>query len=295
MKIHPPKAKMKLRPPTPEDVPECGQIIYDAFCSIADKHNFPYDFPTIESAIGMAEMSINNPSIYGVVAEIDGKVVGSNFLWEYDAIRGVGPITIAPDTQSKGIGRELMQDVIDRGKGAEGVRLVQDSFNAASLSLYASLGFEVVEPLALMEGVINSNFESEGTEVREIRETDLEACATLARSVLGHDRNNELTHIASQFPGYVALRDGWITAYASAPSIWQLNHAVAEDVSDMKTLLSGAARLTKGRLSFLLPTRQAELFRWCLSGGLWVVKPMTLMAMGDYEPPRVTYLPSVLY
>jgi hypothetical protein len=45
-----------------------------------------------------------------------------------------------------------MQAALERGKDSIGVRLVQDVFNTASISLYASLGFEVKEPLMLMSG-----------------------------------------------------------------------------------------------------------------------------------------------
>ncbi len=80
-----------------------------------------------------------------------------------------------------------------------------------------------------------------------------------------------------------------------APVFWQLNHAVAESTEDMQVLLSGAQTLEAQPLSFLLPVRQAELFRWCLSHGMKVIKPMFLMTMGEYQEPRGSYLPSVLY
>jgi hypothetical protein len=77
--------------------------------------------------------------------------------------------------------------------------------------------------------------------------------------------------------------------------MWQLNHAVAETTEDMQALLSGAAAQLQQPLSFLLPTRQSDLFRWCLSKGMKVVKPMSLMSMGGYIEPRGCFLPSVLY
>ncbi|MER3423912.1 MAG: GNAT family N-acetyltransferase, partial [Nitrospiraceae bacterium] len=46
---------------------------------------------------------------------------------------------------------------------------------------------------------------------------------------------------------------------------------------------------------FLLPTRNADLFRWCLEQGLRVVQPMTLMSQGLYQKPAGTFLPSILY
>jgi hypothetical protein len=45
----------------------------------------------------------------------------------------------------------------------------------------------------------------------------------------------------------------------------------------------------------LLPIRRAGVFRWALSEGLRVMKPMTLMAMGQYNEPHGSFFPSVLY
>jgi len=46
---------------------------------------------------------------------------------------------------------------------------------------------------------------------------------------------------------------------------------------------------------FLLPTRNAAMFRWCLENGLRVVEPMTLMASGLYNQPAGVFLPSILF
>jgi len=88
---------------------------------------------------------VQRDDFYGVVALRDGQPVGSNFLSLMDLVAGVGPITIDSSCQGEGVGRALMQDVIDyaRRNNIEPVRLLQDSFNVASLSLYASLGFDV--------------------------------------------------------------------------------------------------------------------------------------------------------
>ena len=45
----------------------------------------------------------------------------------------------------------------------------------------------------------------------------------------------------------------------------------------------------------LLPTRNAELSRWCLSEGLRVVQPLTQMSCGLYNEPRGAYMPSILF
>jgi predicted N-acetyltransferase YhbS len=286
---------VQIRSMKQEEAEICGRICYEAFKTIAERHNFRPDFPTPESAIQLAQAFNASPQVFGVVAESDGRIVGSNYLWEYDAIRAVGPITIDPSVQAQGTGRKLMEAVIERGQGSAGIRLVQDSFNAASLSLYASLGFDVKEPLVLIEGEPKGDVPA-GIKVRPIKEEDFGECAELCRKVHGFERINELKNTPPYLTSFVAVRDGRITAYASAPHFWALNHAVAESEKDMQALLTGVGNLSDGQpVSLLLPTRQTALFRWCLKKGMRVVKPMTLMAMGEYREPRGCYLPSVGY
>jgi hypothetical protein len=81
----------------------------------------------------------------------------------------------------------------------------------------------------------------------------------------------------------------------TAPTFWLANHGVAETESDMQALIVGAAAASDQPLSFLLPTRQAVLFRWCLDQGMRALKPMTLMTIGEYRAPSGCYMPSVFY
>lgn len=286
---------VQIRAMRQEDVETCGRICYEAFKNISERHNFRSDFSSAEVATQLSQALFASPQVFSIVAADDGRVIGSNHLWEYDEIRAVGPITIDPHAQAKGTGRKLMQAVIERGKGSRGVRLVQDSFNAASLSLYSSLGFDVKEPLVLIEGAPQGDLPA-GTEVRPLSEEDYDECAALCQKAHGIERTVEMKNTPPFLTSFVAVRDGRVTAYSSAPHFWALNHAVAESEEDMQAVLTGAANLSNGQpLSLLLPTRQTDLFRWCLKKGMRVLKPMTLMAMGEYQEPRTCYLPSVGY
>ena len=190
----------------------------------------------------------------------------------------------------------LMQAVIDRAKqqNAPGVRLVQDAFNTASMSLYTSLGFDPKEPLALVSGHCR-DAASAPRDVRRMTESDLPGCAELCRKVHGIDRNGELADALNHSGPIVRERGGRIVAYMSSPNFWIPNHAVAETLDDMKALFLGATALTHAPLGMLIPIRNAELFRWLLSQGLRVMKPMTLMAMGKYHEPRGVFFPSVSF
>jgi predicted N-acetyltransferase YhbS len=55
---------------------------------------------------------IANKDIYTVVAETEGRIVGSNFLWENSVIASVGPLSVDPGCQDASVGRRLMQNSI---------------------------------------------------------------------------------------------------------------------------------------------------------------------------------------
>jgi len=290
------ESRLTLRRPRVDDLPQLGRILYEAFKTFHERHRFEPDIPSQEMGVQFMQMLIAHRRIWGVAAEVDGRPVGSNFLDERDPIRGVGPITVDPAAQARGIGRKLMQAVIDRGQsaGAPGIRLVQDAFNTASMSLYTSLGFDSKEPLALVRGRCRSSPDADA-EVSLMTDDDLPACGELHRSVHGFTRNGALADDLKHLGSVVLKRNGRIVAYSSAPSFWIANHGVAETEQDMRQLLLGASRVSKQPLWMLLPIRCAELFRWALSEGLRVMKPMTLMAMGQYNEPRGSFFPSVLY
>src|SRR5579862_5849790 len=85
--------KIILRQGRPEDAQRAGLICYEAFKNIAEKHGFAPDFPSAEVGAGLASSLLARSDIYSVFAELDGNVVGSNYLWENATIAGVGPIT----------------------------------------------------------------------------------------------------------------------------------------------------------------------------------------------------------
>ncbi len=183
----------QIRRATREDLDVCGEICHRAFCAIGDQHNFPHDFPDVATAKGIIGSMLSNPGFYGVVAEVDGRIAGSNFMDERAPITGIGPISVDPDVQNSGAGRAMMQHMLDRvaANRLPGVRLVQVAYHNRSFSLYAKLGFEVREPLSLMIGpLINESIP--GYKVRAATEADVAACDRLHFTVHGHERGGEL-------------------------------------------------------------------------------------------------------
>ena len=283
---------MTIRRAKPQDAAACGQICFEAFHKISTEHNFPPDVPAPEQGIGILTQLFSHPGFYCVVAEADGRLAGSNCLDERNAIAGVGPITIDPQAQNRGVGRKLMDAVLDRARERNfaGVRLVQAAFHNRSLSLYTTLGFDVREPLSVMQGpAIKKVYD--GFAVRKAQPSDLEACNRVALQVHGHHRGGELADAIQQGTAIMVERQGRITGYASSLAFF--GHAVAETNPDLQAIIAAADGF--GGPGILIPSRNAELFRWCLGHGLRVVQPMTLMSIGLYNQPNGAFLPSVTY
>jgi GNAT superfamily N-acetyltransferase len=285
-------ADLRLRAGRSEDAERLGSICYGAFGAISEAHSFPPDFPSPEMAGGLLASLLSREDVYSVVAEADGRVVGSNFLWENGTIAGVGPITIDPAAQNAAVGRRLMEDVLRRAKerNIAGVRLVQAAYHGRSLSLYAKLGFDAREPLSNLQGPAIGE-RVPGYDVRPATKEDLVACNELALRVHGHDRGSELLGAIGQETANVVEHDGRITGYATGVGFF--GHVVGETNEDLKALI-GAAPGFPGP-GFLLPTRNGEVLRWCLERGLRIVQPMTLMSVGLYNEPAGAFIPSILY
>jgi predicted N-acetyltransferase YhbS len=295
---------LRLRPGSIDDANEVGKIIYEAFSEIADKHGFPREFPTVDIGINVATLFLSNPGFYSIIAEDTGrttnKIVGSNFLDERSAlVAGVGPITIDPKSQNKGVGRRLMVNVMERArsKNYPAIRLLQASYHNRSLALYTTLGFDVREPISTMQGKpIQAVIP--GRTVRVANESDLESCNAVCRAVHGHDRNGELKDSIKQGIAKVVIHDDKITGYTSG--LTYFNHSVGFTNDDIKALIASEATATTttdsyGGPGILVPTRNAELFRWCLENNLRLVHQLTLMTVGMYNEPAGSYMPSILY
>ena len=297
-----PKPEVVIRRATPEDASICGQICYNAFSTLNAAHGFPCDFPSARHAIGMTTSLFARTDFYCVVAEVEGRVVGSNALDERSAIRGVGPISIDPSVQNLGVGRKLMRDVMDRAnqQQAPGIRLVQAAFHNRSFSLYTSLGFDIREPLTCLQGQIQER-PIPGLTVRPAQLADLQACSELSNHIHGFDRTLDLAQaIEARDQGSlggpapdprIVERNGRLTGYTA--SLGFFFHSAAETNLDMQALIASAESF--GGPGILVPSRNTALLRWCLVNGLRVVQPMTLMSIGLYNEPAGSWLPSISF
>jgi predicted N-acetyltransferase YhbS len=281
---------LHIRDANPGDAEACGRIFYDAFAAIAHRHAFPVEPDSPEFTASFAKLMLSLDGIVCVVAERDGTVVGSAFADVRGSIAGIGPVTVDPGRQDAGTGRRLMEALLERTRSAAGVRLVQTTYHARSLALYAKLGFVVREPLSVLQGAPLRR-STPGLGVRPVCPDDIPACDALCCRVHGHDRSGELQAAIAAGTARVVERPDRISGYATGFGYgW---HAVAEGNADLQALIASAEAFVS--LGILVPSRNAPLLSWCLDNGLRLVQQSTLMTVGLYNQPQGAWLPSIVY
>jgi GNAT superfamily N-acetyltransferase len=246
----------------------------------------------VQAAADPIRWLINHPHVYGVVAEKDGRVIGSNFLDERGTISAIGPISVEPGIQDHHVGRMLMEDVLERAhaRRAPGVRLVQIAYHNRSLGLYAKLGMAVRGSFAAMYGQPIREV-MPGYDVRPATLDDEYACNSLCVRVHGHERAGELHEAIEAGSARVVERLGRITGYTTRINYFA--HSVAETNDDLRALICEADDY--GTPGFLVPLSNNDLFRWCLERGLRVFFVTNMMTLGLYQEPDGAYMPSVGY
>ena len=158
-----------------------------------------------------------------------------------------------------------MQAALDRAsdRRAVGVRLLQSTFHNRSLCLYAKLGFDTRETLKMNGAPLGVRLP--GYDVRPARAAELAACNLLCQRVHGHDRSGELDDAIKAGTARVVEHLGQINRHAS-DGLTSSPMPSPRANEGLKAWIGSAPGFPGG--GFLVPTRNSELFRWCLENGL---------------------------
>jgi N-acetylglutamate synthase-like GNAT family acetyltransferase len=239
-------------------------------------------------------MLLGNPNSWGVLAERQGKILGSIFLHEFppSPVAVIGPLTVHPTAEGGGIGRQLMDAALiqARKQNHNQVRLVQSPSHIRSFVLYTKCGFTLREPLFLMQGQpLKIDNISSARLVQD--ENDISMCNDLCKSACGFSREMELRQAVDQGVAFMIEQDGAVIGYAAGIGI--LCHAIAKSNEDLKALISNASTILGP--GFFVPARNYELIDWLLENGFQIGWPANLMTIGPYQEPLMPFLPSLAY
>jgi hypothetical protein len=168
---------------------------------------------------------------------------------------------------------------------------MQDSYNTASMSLYASLGFDVREPIGVVKATPAAGLDAA---VRRAQASDLPVLEELCVRFYKTSRRNELAAWLKHGIAVLVHEAQWRVRGYLAPG--KLGHGVAESEAVALALISQIPHhVPPGLAVFFCPLRNTSLYRATLKSGCRLSKIMTLMTLGAYEEPSSAWMPSIAY
>lgn len=284
---------VELIPARPEHLAHLARICHLAFNTLHERHRVPPDVPTEEVGQLIISGVLLRPDYVGAVAVESGRILGSNFLLLADEVCGVGPITVDPEVQSRGVGRLLMQWVIDEAKRRRGsdasVRLFQEAVNTASLSLYARLGFHWRDAAALMQP---KPADADDTSIRPMTPDDLPDVERLSMEHYGSSRARDAAQLLKLgLPAIIRRRGERTVAYHIASLF---GHGSGETDEDLLALAAQAARQVPPPMAVVIvPMSQPSLFHAALAAGFRVAKVLNYMSLEAFRPMPGPSMPSI--
>ena len=137
-----------IRPLTEDDLPAARRILrtaFGTFLGAPDPENFWADLDYVYGRFAAEHVA-------SFAAEVDGELVGSNFVTRWGSVGFFGPITVRPDRQAQGIGKDLVEAVslqLDTW-GTRHAGLFTFPQSAMHLALYQKFGFHARFLTAIM-------------------------------------------------------------------------------------------------------------------------------------------------
>lgn len=149
-------------------------------------------------------------------ATVEGELVGSNFATNWGSVGFFGPLTVRPDVWDQGIGKRLMEPIMEcfTAWGSSHLGLFTFSHSPKHIELYRSFGFWPRYLTAIMRKPVSSNAADLGpaTYARlpaAERPTYLSACRELTGAVYeGLDVTREIVAVHTQALGDTILVPG---------------------------------------------------------------------------------------
>ncbi|CEL99951.1 unnamed protein product [Vitrella brassicaformis CCMP3155] len=328
-----PSSSVSIRLGVEEDIPKAASICCDAFNTLCASVALPPEFnsPADIEHFFHSLMKSDSKAFFVAVDDESGELVGGNGVEHVDeSVASIGPVFVLPGLQKNGVGRALMETVIDwaNSRGAPSIRLQQLASNVQSFSLYTRMGFICRKQCLHLRGwCLSSSAPSPSAlspayTLRQATGDDAGEAAELYHRVTGERRDNQIREaFEHQMEGHPAkayvLTDkgsGKMVAYTGQLYFFTHSCALTEDhfVELVTRVCDEWAKEmpprendhlippTAGPPSFLLPVDYPKLARTLLDRGMRTVSLTNLMSIGEWRDGDLAayngvYVPSVGY
>lgn len=225
----------------------------------------------------------------GVVAELDGKLLGTALRWTYGTTDArIGMIVVDPAAQNRGLGRRLSQAALAPVRR----RFVTLHGTEAGLALYASLGFQTVGTVRQLQGAAfrpGILALRAGERLRPIGRSDPAPIASLDQAATGWDRSRLLALLLGTGGGVVLDRGGVIRGVALLRRFGHghvIGPVVAPDVARAKAMILHLLATHAGQFMRIDVPEDSGLVPWLLRLGLADAGSVTFMRRGGTAPAR---------
>ena len=220
----------------------------------------------------------------GFVAEENGTLVGTGLCWKFGTTHAsLGMIIVAPERQGKGIGRELMNLVLEE----LGDRCILLTATPAGQPLYEKLGFVPTGSVVHHQGTMQKTSAVAlpgGEHIRPVAAGDLQALAALATRALGMPREELMTQFLDVAEGVLIERNGEAIGFSMMRRFGHghvIGPVVAPDTERARALIAYWAGAYAGSFVRVDVTGESGLSAWVESLGLALVGPSVRMARGQ--------------
>jgi predicted N-acetyltransferase YhbS len=283
-------SRTSVRPLEPRDADAVHHVTVAAFEDLSRRFGDPQEpAPPVSSArMRIRRLIVTDPG-GAWVAERDGEVVGCSLGLLREGVWGLSLLTVRPDAQSTGIGRELLARAWTYGAGARGW-IVLASRDVRALRSYSRLGLHL-HPAFSARG--RSRRAAPPPEVRPGAPADLALTAAVDRAVRGAAHGDDLAALLDAggdllvLPdrGYVVVRDGTVRILAAIDEVAAV------------TLLRAALAAAGGREAAVewITSAQGWAIAPCLDAGLELRSDMGAVFLAGDVGPFSPYLPSGAY
>jgi ribosomal protein S18 acetylase RimI-like enzyme len=202
--------------------------------------------------LGLARLFGKEPVRF-LVAEVDGKVVGTTIVNNRGKAGFIATVMVHPDYRRKGIATRLLKNAIVYIQRRRMLRAILDvdSTNTPAIGAYTKMGFTAFEHTAYLTGEIDSLSALDDTseiKIRPFQRDDLDEVYNLIRAsedpdhlrILDFSKNNlktpllqRLLHFSTQMK-IVAVLEGRIVGYA------QINYTTPKEAGSIRSIQAAA-------------------------------------------------------
>jgi GNAT superfamily N-acetyltransferase len=139
----------------------------------------------------------------------DGAILGTAMRWRWSpACATVGMVLVAPSQQGKGLGRQLMQALLD----AEPERAVMLNATQAGIGLYERLGFRPIGMVCQYQGIVATT--PQQSALRPAQAADLSALVAMDAAAFGAARAPLIERLMAEGDIRVIDRGGRLRGFA---------------------------------------------------------------------------------